>query len=427
MNMPDNRLGRLASTVGILALVLWIGSDILGRIVKGNMPFSDRFVDYRIIYDSTRIIIATGEYPASFPYPPTSVILFSPLTSAPFPLSAGLFLFLLGTAGLACWLTIASLLRFNGNRGDYLILPFAHITCAYFFQWDLRSTNCNLLYLLLLLLAVRSLHRQAGAISGFWLALSISFKLYSLPLLAYFVWRGERRAAASCVGWLAFLWIVLPTFVFGPSRVISVYESWLGNLKRATTEIDIHHHPILISLELAGATLAGDWGQTALPWAGKIVWGVIFVFGWRVAAKRVFRKDDAFGLLVDVSIFSLAVVAVSPYLEPYPAVPFAIPAALLAWTIADSQQSRRLRFVAFLVFVATWFVMRIPIDWYAKGLLVNVKLALGVVGVIWISSVRKPHVSDSSKPIEIERKGRLARFESFSFSKVLKLFRSNNS
>ena len=393
-----SRFGPWLSAAGVAILGLWVSTDLLGRVFKSGGAWAESLVDHRLIYDGCRSVLLDGQYPKSFPYPPSAIIVLAPLVAPPYSTAATLWQFGLGLCAVGCWLILANLFGWSWRRGYYLALPVAHVTCTYFVQWDLRSANCNLFVLLALILSVRSFHRRSDGACGIWLALAVSLKLYSIPVLAYYAWNGRRRAVVATFATLVVVWVVAPFFVFGPEKTFRVYEGWVANLRDATDAARLADHPILTSLDRAGLVLAGERGQRWFPRVGKLVWAGVFLLAWRLAVRRG-KTNDPNALLADVSVFAILPVAISPYLEPYHAVPFVLPAAVLISTAIDGHQRLALRWFAWLAFILTWAVMRVPIDWLAKGLLINVKLAGGVVAAGLVAHWRLTTASGDSEPI----------------------------
>jgi hypothetical protein len=394
----DPRFGPWLSAAGVAILCLWVGGDLLARVIKSGGAWADTLVDFRLIYDFSRSVVATGQYPPLWPYPPGGVLLFAAVSSLPYELAAGLWLAGLGGAAVACWLTLASTLKWEWGRGHYLALPVAHLTCTYFFQWDLRSANCNLFVLLTLVISLRALSLRSDVPAGVWLAFAVTLKLYAFPVVAYYAWARRWRAVIACGVAIVGMWLVAPVIAFGPAKSLTLYEGWVGTVRHATGGADLETHPILTSLERAGRVLAGERGQRWFPNVGKAVWAGVFVLAWRLAARRR-HTNDPHALVADISVFAILPVAISPYLEPYHAVPFALPAAVLVSTATDTRQRSGLRWFAGISFVLTWAVMRVPIDWYAKGLLINVKLAVGVVAAVFVAHWRLANTTTASPSV----------------------------
>lgn len=387
--MRSNRLGRTASTLAVVALVAWIAVDLFGRNLFGATAWADSLVDYRLLHEHSRLVVATHAYPADYPYPPPAVVLHFATAVLPFEASAVLWAGLCGVAAVGCWLALARLLRLDWDRGAYVLLPLAHLSCAYFFQWDLRCGNCNLVFLAALLLGVYFLDRDRPATAGFWFALAFSLKLFCVLVIPYLLWKGRRCAFVWTLAFVAAFWLVLPALAFGCGDFGEVYGAWLDRLTHAVGRSADHHHPILTSLPRAADFLAGDNGPLIVNGV-RGLWLALGLLGWRASARR--PRDDAFGLLGDVALLTLAPIAVSPYLEPYHPVPFAIPALLLLRT-AVGRERWHLRLLATVTFVAALVVAKLPLHWELRGLLLNAKLLLAVSGVVLVAWLRSGVVS----------------------------------
>src|SRR5262249_32972654 len=273
----------------------------------------------------------------------------------------------------SCWILVQLL---DVRRMPYWGVPLllAYGSASYFFQWDLRSQNCNLIFLTAVLSGVWCLHRERAAAAGFCIAFSFSLQLLSLFVIPYLLWSGRRKAFAWTCIFLAIFWIALPPLVFGVDGSRVVYADWLGRFRHAVTLAPNADHPILISLHRSAARLANGDARVAglILNAFRAVWVGIVAAGWWVSRRRArigrFAPHTAFSLVV------LAPVAVSPYLEPYHVVAFIVPALLLILTALDADQKVRLRFLAALFFAASVGVAWIPADWELRGLIVNGKL-----------------------------------------------------
>src|SRR5262249_8469043 len=145
--------------------------------------------------------------------------------------------------------TLARLVGLSWARGEYVLLLLAHLSCATFFQWDLRSANCNLVFLAALLLGVEALHRGRDRGAGFWLALCFSLKLFSALVLAYLLFKRRWRAAAWALAFVGVFWLLLPMAVFADPW--GVYQEWLTQLSQAAGHPG-GDHPILTSLAMSG-------------------------------------------------------------------------------------------------------------------------------------------------------------------------------
>jgi hypothetical protein len=387
-----SRAGRLANGFAVLAVIGWTFYAALGKNVFGATPWPDTMVDYRLLYDYSRQIVSQRTYPDHHAYPPSGIILHYATAQFPFPVSAALYLALTISAALGCWWVLFRMLRLERRPGGAVLILLALVASNYYFLWDLTSQNCNLLFLLSVLLGAKYLAEGRPMGAGFWLALSVSLKLFSVFLIPYLLWRGERRAFAWALVFAAFFWALLPLLVFGPSGTIEVYGNWLEQLKTVSTNQAETSHPILISLYNSAAWLSDrGWpGSGLLVNSFRVLWLSLGLAAMAASRTRAKPPGDAFGILTDIGILLLAPIAVSPYLEPYHAVPFAIPSILLLDAASDSHQTTRLRWLALSLFAATLLLAAIPTPWGIRGVMVNFRLFAATAGAIAVAWIRLP-------------------------------------
>ncbi|HZT78890.1 MAG TPA: glycosyltransferase family 87 protein [Gemmataceae bacterium] len=380
----------MADRLALLALAAWVGADLLGKTVFGATPWPDSVVDYRLLYDYSRHVVAAKAYPPHYPYPPSAVVLHYASALFSFPVSAGLWMAGTAAAALGCWWVLARMLGLDRRPGLLALLLLAHAASAYFFQWDLRSQNCNLVFLAALLFGLRALQRQRPAAAGWWLALSFSLKLFSVLVIPYLLWSGRRKELGWTLAFLAVFWVGLPAALFTPEGMCRAYADWFRQMEEASNQRLNDGHPILISLRGSAERAVGDRGAAGLVENGvRGLWLAVMAGAWGASRRRADR-GDIFGLLTDVSVLTLAPIALSPYLEPYHPVPFAIPALLLLHAAADRRQTWRVRLLAAGLFAASVGVALVPHGWEVRGLVVNAKLLLAVGGGVAVAWLRRP-------------------------------------
>ena len=162
------RAWRVADALAVLAVAGWTGYAALGTNVYSATPWPNTMVDYHLLYELSHRVVAQQTYPPNYPYPPPAVILHYATAQVPFPVSAALYLALTTAAALACWWLLLRLLRLDRRPGGTAVGLLALLPSSYYFFWDLKSQNCNVLFLLALLLGVYLLagcRSQATAIA----------------------------------------------------------------------------------------------------------------------------------------------------------------------------------------------------------------------------------------------------------------------
>ena len=393
--------------IAVVALVGWLGVDLVGRTVFGATPWPESVVDYRILYDASRHVVATLEYPAGYPYPPPAVAFHAASAVFPFGVSAALWLALTGLAAGACYLTLARVLGLIARPGALVLLPLAHVVAVYYFQWDMRSVNSNLIVLAAVLFGCAALARERDAAAGFWFALAVALKVFPVLVLPYLGWTRRWKAFAWAGAFSLLLWLVVPAGLFGFDGVGGVYRGWANELTRATDAATNVRHPILISLDKAALFVASGDAVVAKGIARGVaaLWVLVGLAG--AAACWGNRPRDGASILVHASLLILGPVAVNPYLEAYHLVPVVVPAVVLLAVASEPGQRVRVRAVGAVGFVVGLAVVKVPNPWPLRGLLVNAQALVLCGTAVWVAWARlrvaKPLAASPAEP-----RGRLA-------------------
>ena len=251
----SERIRRRLDVVAVIGLIGWLAFDLTARTVFGAAPWPQSVVDYHILYECSRHVVANHEYPPHFPYPyppPAVAVHAATATTLPFALAAPLWLALTGLAAGGCYLTLARVLELHRRPGMLLVLPLAHVVVAYYFQWDMRSINCNLLMLAAVLFGCACTRVGAEDLAaGFWFAFRDSPQTATFPHPAVpgvdptlgGHSRSPRGSRSRVLG------VPIPQLVaFGTSGTRAVYTGWAGELTRAHRTPTLNRiHPVLIS------------------------------------------------------------------------------------------------------------------------------------------------------------------------------------
>ncbi|MCS6866372.1 MAG: glycosyltransferase family 87 protein [Gemmataceae bacterium] len=366
----DLRAWSLLAAVG---LGVWIVVDLTGRAFFGAVPWPQSVVDYRIIYEASRHVYQTHAFPvhSPYPYPPPAIALHAASAIFPFSVAAALWLILTGCAAVAVYAIVAAMLDLHRRPGGLWVLPLAHLGVAYYFQWDFRSINCNVLVLAAIVLGVVALRAERGGIAGFWLALAVALKLIPVLLLPYLAWTHRWRALRAALVFSAFFWVVLPLIAFGPEGFVPVYAGWYDELTRATNAATKDTHPILISLTKAAQAAFPENAAATVVGSMIAAWVVLGLVGawtsWRL------RTANSETLLTHTSLVVIGPAAVNPYLEPYHLVALVLPSLLLVAAATDSRRPVHVRAVAAVGFVAALVIVKLSSPWPLRGLVVNLQ------------------------------------------------------
>jgi hypothetical protein len=345
--------------------------------------------DATIFYESSRQVVAAGDYPARlgpgdlqqahvYPYPPSAVLM----------------LWSLGLAGKAAFMAIWLLLMAGGlvvvlraslaaERAEVQAAWLAIGAAALLFadapvSWDLRNCNSNLV-VLGLVLGGYGLARKHPILAGLLIAISISLKLYSGPLLAWVLVSGPRSAfVAGLIATVAF-WLALPVFAFGIDGAIQLYGGWLEQLKIIADPWIYpvvaagHGGPPIVSLRRAAMAIAGTGpGEPAtrhLLWLLWAVWLVALACYARQAAKAGLADLPSRAALADWVVLLLAPLPFNPWLEPYHAIPI-VPGVLLLLAVALDRCPARTDLRVTLAVLAAIGISRLPgLPFALRGLL----------------------------------------------------------
>jgi hypothetical protein len=384
--MPP-KVWHAVNATALVCLIGWVGYDALGTNVFGERAWPEGMVDFHILCDQSTYFVTHKAYVpggVDYAYPPCAAILHYVVAALPRRIAAAVWLSgTLAATGIIWWILVR-MLDLTRLPGWAAVVLVGYIPAAYFTQWDLRSQNCNLFFLATLLCGLYALDRRRPAKAGFWIALSFSLKLFSLLVIPYLLWTGRRRAFAWTLTFLTAFWLCLPGAVLGRQSCLDAYAEWFSRIQRsASYPMDVPH-PILISLQRSAAWLAADDARLGALIFNAIrgAWLAIGIAAAAAARRR--RASNPASLLADAGVLVLSPVAVSPYLEPYHAVAFVIPALLLVCAAADSNESKRLRWLAALLCVSMTAVLSIPQEWELRGLGVNARLFLGVAGAAFV-------------------------------------------
>jgi hypothetical protein len=388
----NRRLLLAVDIVAVVVLALWLAIDHLSKPLFGQAGWPASAVDYAIIYDASRFVVANHSYPQFFPYPPAAVVLLAVATLFPAKVSFAIWLVVVGGAAAVSYWSIARILGLRFGSGLMPVLVLAQVASAYAIQWDMRSLNTNLVVLAAVLLGVVSLVRGREIAAGCWVALAVALKIIPVLLIVYFAWTKRYKAFVSAIVATFVFWVVAPFAVFG-SGIVDVYRSWLGEIMRAASP-DIVGHAILISLwkaaEFIGRTDAKSATATVVAvLACWIVLGVLAAIGAMKAGPDRSRQ----AVLADVGILVLGPAALSTYLEPYHVVGMVIPAAVVACNMLDrSVDVGRRSGATFALLVA---IFSLPFSSFEmRGLAVNGATLVLCWAAFMLARTSAPHEVD---------------------------------
>ncbi|MBX3378700.1 MAG: DUF2029 domain-containing protein [Phycisphaeraceae bacterium] len=369
-------------TLNVIALVIlvgWILYDALGRNVFGSTSWPQSVVDYQILYEHGHRIAVRLRYDPTqiFPYAPPAALMFALTALPPFAVAAGVWLAILTASAIGVFVLGTDLVGLRGNAARWIVALLTYVVTNNYFQWDLRSVNCNSVYAVLLVGAMLCVARSRNTWGGTLLAASIALKLYPVLALPYLLWIKKWRAAFATIACLLAFFVIAPLLYAGPNGFVQLYRSWLEQL-RVATATDLKDHPILISIPHGLAKVLGADSQAAAWIASGATVAWVGVVGLCLLSGGLRRKGVRTGwdLCVDAFALVLLPIVVSPYLESYHVVVAAPPIlALLAYGVLRSSDLRRLT-IAVLVVLAGWGLLYALGKWKLRGLGVLAQMSL---------------------------------------------------
>lgn len=376
---------RVCNTIALVLFLGWILYDALGRNVFGDTPWPESIVDYRIMFEQSRKIAPVQQYDAAqiFPYAPPAVLFFFVTALPPFSIAAGLWLGLLVAAAIGVFVMGTALVGLKQSPVRWVAVLLAYAVTNNYFQWDLRSANCNSMYAALLVAGVLGIARGRNAAGGLFLAASVALKLYPVLTLPYLVWIGRYRAAIATIVGLLLLFIAVPCFYCGTGGCVRFYQSWFDQLRMATATTDLINHPILISIPHG---LAKKFGQDSpLVWwianGAKAFWVAVVALCLLSGGIRRARIRSGWELCIDAFALALLPVVASPYLESYHTVIAApVVLAMLAYGVLTPFDRRRW-FFSIVVVLAGWGLLYLFGQWKLRGLGVLAQMTVLLLGL----------------------------------------------
>ncbi|HET9688798.1 MAG TPA: glycosyltransferase family 87 protein [Pseudolabrys sp.] len=356
--------------------------------------------DASVLYEESRRILNAGYRLASefklgemntvFAYPPSAVLIFNFLGVAG-PQIFVIVWWTLMFAGLVVSLRLSLVGdRLEGTYSWLAVGALGLVVADGAVMWDLRNANCNVIYLGLVLLGYATVTNRP-VLGGLLIGISVSLKVYSLLIVFWLLLGAPRRAFTATIATMVLLWIVLPAVLLGPTGTVAMYSGWFEQLAVVAGDwgYSMPNHPAqppLVTLRAAAMAATGTapfaWQTQALVGAGWAIWfAVLAWYAWRA---RKIGKAPSRAALSDWTVLLLAPLPLSPWLEPYHAVPALIGAIICILVALDSRAKGLDRLVALGAVVALALDRLMPISISAKGFDVFARFLLLVLALAYL-------------------------------------------
>ncbi|HJT22925.1 MAG TPA: glycosyltransferase family 87 protein [Nitrospira sp.] len=345
---------RTLNAVSWLAIVIYILWFTTSFQIRHHSLEPDRLLDYALNYNQSRLVAAELSYPSrsqGFLYPPANVVLRLALGRLGLQSSAVVWMVLLIGATLLCVESSLYLLGLSKHPVRYFMALLALSSVEYFFEWDLKYLNGNVLYLACLLTALILIQKTQVQGAASLLAFSLVLKLYSAVFLPYFFLKKQYRLCFATGLWLVLFFLALPIGYFGVGNAWTVTEHWVRSLLDSgdsTFPLEFPayltglHKTLLILLTSTGGN--GRYNIADLSY--ETVWAVTRTFQsvWVAAVMMYFIRarhcsaNVPLGTrqMIDAGVLSLLVLPLSPVVQPHHGVVMFIPAMVLIRVLFDA-------------------------------------------------------------------------------------------
>ena len=375
LNNPPRWAWPLADALAIAGLIFFAFYFLTAFRFDVLFTALERQVDFRQWYNFPPIIARSLKYPSvalndwtiPFPYLPSAVAMFMPLSALPLMVAFGFWMLLQAAAFAAVLWTGIRLSGAAAHRGSLLIALAAVLMAENQLGWDFRTHNNNIIYLALIMLGMTV---RTTWLSGLLLAISCNLKIYSGFLFFGLIWRREYRLAVAMSIAAILIAVAFPIAVFGFHGYVQLLEGWIAQaLYNPPAGLPSLLPPDLLR-KSAAFLLGADPASSAVSIfvrASQGVW-IALVIGYFILAKRPSgTASDSQTRLSDFCVVLLAPLPFSIWFMPYHAIVL-LPAYMLLLTIALST-GRKLwtRRIAAFALIACQILRYSVTQWELRG------------------------------------------------------------
>ena len=390
--MDRRRLVKLLDVAAIVAVLAIVTGWLMKTPVHANGWARGDLNDYTLNLRHSREVADAHAYPFGFTYPPPSVLLRLGLDSLGFEIGGGLWI---AATGLSLVVALGLTLRMLGafKRPGWGMLGLAALVLVkYPFEFETKYMNCNAMFLALVLASLALLEVRPS-LAGWFLSLSIAFKLYSVVFLPWLFVTGRKRALLAAVSGSIAWFVALPMLAWAPTAAWEITTSWVQRVaETGTREFPVLFAPYayLVSLH---ATALTTWQHVdpanALDAAFtttrclQAAW-IAVVVGVLLRSRG---RTDRWATLRDASLLLLLPMPLSGQLQPHHAVVLLPAAALLLQSVVETAQGRARLALSVAMVAASFLVMEYGPARPWRGAAMNAVFVLYLAG---LASVKRP-------------------------------------
>jgi hypothetical protein len=388
----------------LAGIILYAGWYTFSFQIRHHAFGPSDLLDYALNYERSLLVADQLIYPAwssGFLYPPPNLVLRLALGRLGLEASAVLWMAMLIAATVGSIEVSLYLLGLSRHPTKYLLGLLALGSVSYFFEWDLKYLNGNVLYLISVLGALVFVSRANLSGASFLLALSIVLKLYSAVFLPYCLLKRQFRLCLMTAAWLGLFFLALPALYFGGRQAITLTGNWVQMVIQSGSSMTLPfelaayvmswHKTLLTFLNAMGGK--GVYNILALQEEEvlgltrmtQVLWFALVSVYWWQSWRRPMR-DTRRALMMDAATLMLSLLPFSPALQPHHGVVMLIPAMVLVCVASDARRPRPLRSASAAIVFACYFELQFGPSLALRGLGMMCTLLLFMSGLILIRS-----------------------------------------
>jgi hypothetical protein len=292
---------RTRVLLGVLALVSLVA--VFTTRVSRKMP------DFEVYWTAgARAAAAEPLYRESdghyqFKYLPAFALLAAPLAAVPLPAAKGAW-FAASAVLMVTLLGLSVRVMPNLRRSPVLLLVLTFLAMAKFYAHELVLGQVNLLFGVLVVLAVVWIQRGREAGAGLLLALAVLVKPYALIFAPWLATRRQRGALAAMIGGLIVL-LLIPAVRYGWDGNLQLLNDWWHTVT-ATTAPNLLN-PDNVSLKAMFAKWLGPGSAASI--LAAVCGGILLLLAGIVMAGRgLLKKPDT----LEASLLLMLIPLLSP-------------------------------------------------------------------------------------------------------------------
>jgi hypothetical protein len=292
---------RTRVLLGVLALVSLVA--VFTTRVSRKMP------DFAVYWTAgARAAAAEPLYRESdghyqFKYLPAFALLAAPLAAIPLPAAKGAW-FAVSAVLMVTLLGLSVRAMPNLRRSPILLLVLTFLAMAKFYAHELVLGQVNLLFAVLVVLAVVWIQRGREAGAGLLLALAVLVKPYAVIFAPWLMTRRQRGALAAMIAGLIVL-LLIPAVRYGWNGNLQLLNDWWHTVT-ATTAPNLLN-PDNVSLKAMFAKWLGP-GSVASILAAVCGGILLLLAGIVMAGRGLLKKPDT----LEVSLLLMLIPLLSP-------------------------------------------------------------------------------------------------------------------